>query len=216
MSEQLTGLIVDWGGVLTTGLEPSMQAWAEVEGIDVSDFTAVMGKWFGPQEAAMSAINPVHLLERGELQVTDFEQQLAHGLSQRIQREVSADGLIDRMMSHFTHAHDMTALVRRARDANIKTALLSNSWGNTYPDHLFDGMFDAIVISGEVGMRKPDPQIFRYTLDQLNLAASDCVFVDDLRHNVDAAIGLGIVGVHHVDYTQTATELSAVFDHDLF
>ena len=59
----------------------------------------------------------------------------------------------------------MTGLVRRAKSAGIRTALLSNSWGNTYPDHLFDGMFDVVVISGEVGMRKPEERIFRYTLD---------------------------------------------------
>ena len=126
-----------------------------------------------------------------------------------------SDGLLKRLFMHFTHAQDMNALVRRARSAGIATALLSNSWGNTYPEHLFDGMFDVVVISGEVGMRKPEERIFRYTLDKLGLAAEQCAFVDDLRHNVDAAISLGLVGIHHVSYDQTAMELEALFEADL-
>ena len=61
-------------------------------------------------------------------------------------------------------------------------------------------MFDAVVISGEVGMRKPEARIFEHTLELLGLPAAECVFVDDLPHNVAAAAGLGLVGVQHVSY----------------
>ena len=61
-------------------------------------------------------------------------------------------------------------------------------------------MFDAVVISGEVGMRKPEPEIFAHVLDLLGVRAEETVFVDDLRQNVEAADALGLVGVHHTTY----------------
>ena len=60
-------------------------------------------------------------------------------------------------------------------------------------------------------MRKPEPEIFAHTVALLGLTAAECVFVDDLRHNVDAAVALGFVGVHHRTYAATATELDVLF-----
>ena len=211
----LQGLILDWGGVLTSDLSASMKAWADAEDVDLEQFASVMREWLGQEGQIESWVNPVHALERGEMEVPDFEYHLAQGLTKRLGKQIDPDGLLKRLFMHFTHAQDMNALVRRARSAGIATALLSNSWGNTYPEHLFDGMFDVVVISGEVGMRKPEERIFRYTLDKLGLAAEQCAFVDDLRHNVDAAISLGLVGIHHVSYDQTAMELEALFEADL-
>jgi HAD superfamily hydrolase (TIGR01509 family) len=93
--------------------------------------------------------------------------------------------------------------------------LLSNSWGNTYPDDLWDNMFDVVVISGEVGMRKPEARIFRHTIELMGLPAETLVFVDDFPHNVSAAIAAGMVGVLHEDYDRTALELEALFGIDL-
>ncbi len=126
-------------------------------------------------------------------------------------RPISPAGLIGRLFQNFTHAPDMTALVRRAKVQGISTALLSNSWGNSYPDHLFNGMFDTVVISGEVGMRKPEERIYRHTLELIDLQPQACVFIDDLRHNVEAAVSLGMVGIHHTNYADTAAELDALF-----
>jgi putative hydrolase of the HAD superfamily len=72
-------------------------------------------------------------------------------------------------------------------------------------------MFHTIVISGEVGMRKPDREIFEHTLDLLGVPAGETVFVDDLLANVQAAVGFGLVGVHHTSYDETAAELEAIF-----
>jgi putative hydrolase of the HAD superfamily len=72
-------------------------------------------------------------------------------------------------------------------------------------------MFDAVVISGEVGMRKPEPQIFVHVLELLGVRAEETVFVDDLRPNVDAAEALGLVCVHHTSYEETAPELERLF-----
>lgn len=211
---ELNGLILDWGGVLTTDLHSSMSAWADAEGVDLVDYTAVMREWFG-QDLIETTVNPIHALERGEIEVPEFEEKLASALSRRLGRQIQAEDLLKRLFAHFGAAHDMTALVRRAKAAGIQTALLSNSWGNTYPDHLFDGMFDVVVISGEVGMRKPEPEIFQYTLAKLDLPAATCVFVDDIRVNVDSAVQLGLVGIHHQSYEQTAQELDVLFGMDL-
>lgn len=207
----LQGLVLDWGGVLTTDLHSSMSAWADAEDVDLEQFGAVMRKWLGQEGEVESWVNPVHALERGEIEVPDFEIRLAQGLTERLGKPIDPSGLLQRLFAHFTHAHDMTGLVRRAKAAGIRTALLSNSWGNTYPDHLFDGMFDVVVISGEVGMRKPEERIYAYTLDKLGLPAHECAFVDDLRHNVDAAVALGMVGIHHERYEASAAEIDALY-----
>jgi len=72
-----------------------------------------------------------------------------------------------------------------------------------------------VVISGEVGMRKPEAAIFQHTLDELGLPAGSCVFVDDHMANIRAAAALGVVGVWHQTYAQTANELEALFDRPL-
>ena len=206
-----TALIVDWGGVLTNDLQSVMNTWSFREGFSPADFAAVMTEWLG----AGVKVNPIHTLERGESAVPDFETELAAALSRRIGRPVPSAGLVDRLFSHFEHAHDMTALVRRARARGIRTALLSNSWGNAYPDHIFVVLFDTVVISGEVGMRKTDAEIFRYTSTELGVPARESVFVDDLTVNVRAASQLGYLSVHHRGYRTTADQVSALFDTDL-
>lgn len=207
----LQGLILDWGGVLTTDLRSSMRAWADEEDVDLEQFAFVMREWLGQEGEVESWVNPVHALERGEMEVPDFETRLAAGLSERLGKPIESVDLLQRLFAHFTHAHDMTGLVRRAKAAGVRTALLSNSWGNTYPEHLFDGMFDVVVISGDVGMRKPEERIFTHTLEKLGLGAQACAFVDDLRHNVDAAVSLGLVGIHHEHYDVTASEIDTLF-----
>ena len=207
----LRGLLVDWGGVLTSGLDESMGAWAESDDIDYGHFRAVMRSWLGDYQGDIAEVNPVYALERGEMQVPHFEEQLARRLATRSGRPVPVEGLLQRMFDHFVHAPDMAGLVLRAHRAGLRTALLSNSWGNEYPRTGWEEMFDVVVISGEVGMRKPDPDIFEHTVTELGLSAPECVFVDDLPSNVTAAAALGIVGVHHRSYAETAAELEALF-----
>jgi FMN phosphatase YigB (HAD superfamily) len=211
----LTGLIVDWGGVLTGDLRASVLRWAAEDGIDLEAYVAVMGDWLGEPVGLEARFNPVHALERGELAVPDFEERLAAALTARSGRPHGAAGLLGRMFAWFEHAPEMCALVRRAREAGIRTALLSNSWGNDYARDGWDDMFDVVVISGEVGLRKPEPAIFALTLDRLGLAAPECVFVDDVPRNVTAAVGLGLVGVRHETYEATAAEIDALFGRTL-
>jgi len=207
----LVGLVVDWGGVLTSDLRSAIAAWAAADGIDATAYLDVLRSLIGPSADAQASYNPVHALERGEIEVPDFEHRLAAELTARSGRPVPASGLLGRMFDGFEHAPDMAGLVRRARASGLRTALLSNSWGNDYPRQGWAQMFDVVVISGEVGMRKPDPGIFEHTLDLLGLRAQQCVFVDDLPVNVRAAAALGFVGVRHTSYESTAAELDVLF-----
>jgi len=208
---RLRALVVDWGGVLTEPLDAAIRAWADLDGVEFQHYVDVMRSWLGPHQGELARDNPVAALERGEIEVPHFEEQLAGRLSEAAGHPVSATGLLQRMFDQFEHAPAMAALVLRARRAGLRTGLLSNSWGNEYPREGWDEMFDAIVISGEVGMRKPEPEIFAHVLDLLGVRAEETVFVDDLEHNVDAALGLGIVGVHHTSYDTTAAELETLF-----
>jgi putative hydrolase of the HAD superfamily len=208
------GLLVDWGGVLTSGLNDALGRWAELDGIDFEAYYQAMVGWLDTSPAE-AELNPIHALERGEIAVPDFEHKLAALLVRRDGTNVPAEGLLERMFAHFEHQPQMSALIRRAKGHGIKTALLSNSWGNSYPRETWEGMFDDIVISGEVGLRKPEPEIFLLAAERIGLTAAECVFVDDLELNVDGARALGMTAVHHTSYEQTLAQLESVFGVDL-
>ncbi len=206
---ELRGLIVDWGGVLTAPLDEAITRWAGVEGIGLEIYAAVM------QGLVAETDSPIHALERGELGPADFEKLLAT----RFQDQglpIVADGLLTRMLDGLQAlSEDMVGLLRRARAAGLRTALLSNSWGEHYPEHLWIGAFDEVVISGRVGMRKPEPEIFLHTAQLIGLPPQECVFVDDMRSNILGAAQTGMVGVHFTSYQETVDELEILFGLNL-
>lgn len=109
----------------------------------------------------------------------------------------------------------MLDLVRSAKRAGLATALLSNAGRSEYSRRGWRRLFDAVVLSGEVGMRKPEAAIYRYTAERLGVEPAEAVFVDDLAVNVRGAVAVGMIGVHHVDYAHTLLELEAVFNLSL-
>ncbi len=211
----LSALIVDWGGVLTVGLDDAMRGWATTEQVDFADYLRAMSELLGPEGGSEAVVNPVHALERGEIEVPHFEAALAARLRTVDGRAVPARGLLDRMFADLADAPTMGEVVRRVHNAGRRTALLSNSWGNSYPRESWSGMFDAVVISGEVGMRKPEAQIYLHTAELLGVGASACVFVDDMVANVRGAVDAGMVGVHHVSLEETVAELEVLFGLEL-
>jgi putative hydrolase of the HAD superfamily len=189
-------LITDWGGVLTSPLNDAIGVWLDADRIDRVRYRSVMRAWV-EQAYDGGADNPVHGLEDGSLGTAEFERLLAAELLTVDGGPVAADGLIGRMFGAFTPVEPMYDALRAVRAAGTRTALLSNSWGNDYPRDLFAGLFDAVVISCEVGMRKPDERIFRHAVDLLGLAPGECAFIDDIEHNISAAEAIGIRGIHH-------------------
>jgi putative hydrolase of the HAD superfamily len=202
---------VDYGGVLTSPLQDAMQSWCEDDEVDAALFRRVMREWLGSSYGDEAATNPVHALERGEIAIPDFERELAKRLHTHDGRSVEPEGLLARMFSGFRHEAPMMAAVRTARGRGLKTALLSNSWGLDYPREVWEGAFDVVVISGEVGMRKPEPAIYLHTARMLGVEAQECVFVDDLPPNVRGAVDVGMVGVRHISPEQTIRELETLF-----
>jgi len=204
----MQGLIVDWGGVLTMPIHNAIGSWLKVAGVDYNHFGEVLRRWVEPLPGQSS---PVHRLERGELAVEDFEHLLSAALALE-GSTVEAPGLVGEMFADLAiYEYSMTSLVTRARAAGIRTGLLSNSWGNEYDRSDWHEMFDVVVISGEVGMRKPEPGIFELALTRIGLPAEECVFIDDMAHNIVAAELAGLVGIVHRTFDETAAELEALF-----
>jgi len=224
---ELSAVIIDWGGVLTQPIGDTVRDWIAADQIDWDTYLAVVGPWLSdaydtawapdgtPLRASPRAdalINPVHALERGECTVAEFERLLAARLVRTDGKSVPADGLLSRMLSASVPDPAMYQLIRDLRARGVRTALLSNSWGSGgYPREDFPDLFDAVVISGEVGMRKPEPRIFHHAAQLLDSVPAECVFVDDLEANVRAAVGCGMTGVHHTDPAYTQQRLTELF-----
>jgi epoxide hydrolase-like predicted phosphatase len=222
-------VVIDWGGVLTQPIADTVRDWIAADQIDWATYLAVIGPWLrdaydatglqpppSPQPTVNwldgANVNPVHALERGECTVAEFERLLAARLVRTDGKPVPADGLLSRMLSASAPVPAMYQLIRDLRGKGVRTALLSNSWGSGgYPREDFPGLFDAVVISGEVGMRKPEPRIFLHSAELLGINPAECVFVDDLEANVKAAIGCGMTGVRHTDPSLTRQRLTELF-----
>jgi putative hydrolase of the HAD superfamily len=209
VSARPRGLLIDWGGVLTQPPGNSVAAWANDEGIDYGHYQQLIASWLHSTPARQPS--PVQALERGEMEVPEFERLLARRLRRIDRRSVQSGGLLTRMFSYFVLVPEMVAMVAQLKATGVRTGLLSNSWGNTYPRAGWHDLFDVVVISGEVGMRKPEREIFVYAAEQLAVPLTECVFVDDLSPNVEAAQALGITAILHRSYADTRNELQRLF-----
>lgn len=190
-----TGLLIDWGGVLTTNLFAGFNAFCAKEGLERDTIVAT----FRTDPAAREM---VVALETGRLPEPEFELGLSSLLG------VDGSGLIDRLFAGSALEPAMIEAVAAARAARIRTGLISNSWGTRrYPRALLARLFDGIVISGEVGMRKPTPEMYTRGAELIGVPTSECVFVDDLPFNLAPAEALGMATVHHVSPEQTIAEL---------
>ena len=206
----VTGVLIDWGGVLTTSLTDSIARWIVADRIDGDHYREVMRRMIDHAYGNGDGESIVHALERGELDGAAFERDLAARLLTVDGVPPVAEGLLERMFAGFDRVEAMYDMLRDVRGHGVKTCLLSNSWSNTYPRDDWEEIFDAVVISGEVGMRKPEERIYRHALGRIGLAGEECVFIDDIEANIVAARALGISGIHHRDADTTITELESV------
>ncbi len=192
----IRGLLVDWGGVMTTNLFRSFSDFCEQEGLD----SGVLVQLFRGSEQARELLIG---FEEGRVEEARFEAELGSLLGLD-----TADGLIDRLFSGATLEPSMVDAVRAARAAGIATGLISNSWGTSrYPRELLGELFDGVVISGEVGIRKPAPRIYELGAQAITRAPEECVFIDDLPFNLPPATELGMATVHHTAADTTIPEL---------
>jgi putative hydrolase of the HAD superfamily len=205
---EFRGVITDWGGVLTTPILTTVQAWIQADDIDWDSYRAVMRTWVVEAYGPDGSRNPVHALERGECPAAEFECILAAELLRVDGGPVVAEGLLRRMFAASVPVPVMYDTIRALRGAGFGIALLSNSWGcEEYPRADFPGLFDTVVISGEVGMRKPEEAIFLHAAQTLGLPPQECVFIDDIEANVNAAVACGMAGVLHTEPAVTAAAL---------
>jgi epoxide hydrolase-like predicted phosphatase len=189
------GLLIDWGGVLTTDLFASFASFCEAEGLQA----AKVRDLFRANKAARELLVD---FECGRVDEPEFERRFAPMLG------VSDKGLVDRMFAGSAPDARMLGAVKAARDAGVKTGLISNSWGvHRYPQRLMDELFDGVVISGLVGIRKPSAEIYSMGADAIGLPPDECVYVDDLGFNLKPAKELGMATILHSNSEQTVAQL---------
>jgi epoxide hydrolase-like predicted phosphatase len=210
LSGTIRGVIFDWGGVITTPIADTVLAWLETERISRDSYTAAMRPWvrqaYGPDQSE----SPIHALERGEISDAEFEQTLAAALVDLDGGPVPSAGLLKRMFAGSQIQPEMLDLIAELRQRGLRTGLLSNSWGSrlSYPYQMIDELFDDAVISGDVGMRKPEERIFRLSAQRLGVSPAEAIFVDDVEGNIVAAKALGFGVVHHSDPVSTRAQLA--------
>ncbi|HEX6388478.1 MAG TPA: HAD family phosphatase, partial [Solirubrobacteraceae bacterium] len=194
------GLLIDWGGVMTSDLFVGFSAFCEREGLEPSALASA----FRHDPVARQALID---FECGRLDAAAFEPIIGGALG------VADHGdLVARMFADMRNDDAMQDAVAGLKRAGVRTGLLSNSWGpQTYDRRRFDELFDITVISGDEGMRKPDPAIYELAAERIGLPYDELVFVDDLPHNLAPAEELGIATVHHSSADETIRRLEELF-----
>lgn len=201
---KIKALIFDMGGVLlrTESLEPRQRLAAKL-GLSLEELYRLV---FESEEDCLVQLG----IMPPEVRWQRIGQQF--GLSDEemaaFRREMFAGDVLDLELVNYIRSkrrHYKTALLSNA-PARLET-MLHNEW------HIAD-CFDVIVISALVGMMKPDPAIYRLTLNQLQVAPQEAVFIDDMRENVEAAAALGIHAIQFTTRDVTLKELEALLRVD--
>jgi epoxide hydrolase-like predicted phosphatase len=203
----IRALISDFGGVLTTPLAAGFLAYQEEAPISLED----LGR--GMQAAAETyGEHPLHSLERGEITEQEFARRLAEQLD---------DGFdLARLRELYFELIDpngpMIDFIAEQRRRGLHTALLTNNvreweplWRAKLPE--LDDIFELVVDSAFVGMRKPEPAIYELTVERLGngLRPDECVFVDDIELNCEAARELGMTAVWFESSEQAIAQLES-------
>jgi putative hydrolase of the HAD superfamily len=192
------GLLLDFGGVLTTSLLEGIRRFCAGCGLAPDTLLDL----FRNHPAARRLLVDV---ERGAIGQPEFEAGIGGLLGVDHQR------LVERLLATVEPEPAILMAAERARAAGIRTGVLSNSWGlhpyDPYAGWRLADRFDALVISQHTGMRKPDPAIYTLAAERLGLPCDACVFVDDLPHNLEPARALGMSVIHKTSADQLLTDL---------
>lgn len=211
--DRVGAVISDFGGVLTSPLLGSFQAFQESSGIRLEELGTAMAAIAQRQGA-----NPLFELETGRLTEPEFLSALADQLSEQLGRPVALDGFGERYFAHLEPNQPMIDYMRSLRDRGYRLAICTNNvreWGPLWRRMLpVDEIFDVVVDSAFVGTRKPEPRIYELTLDRLGVAASAAVLVDDIEVNCAAARQLGIRAVQFTHSEQAIAELESLLQEE--
>jgi putative hydrolase of the HAD superfamily len=195
-------VLFDFGGVMTTSVLSAFRAFGAGLG-DPGLPLRLLGK--GERGGELLVAH-----EEGRISEQEFETGFAAILGEH-GAEVEPSGLIRRMQADLRPDPDMIGLVSSLRAEGYPVGLLSNSFGDDcYVGFDLPAMFDAVTISGEIGVRKPSRRAYRIACDHLGVSPEETVMVDDLQQNIDAAARLGMGGVVHRDAATTRVELAAL------
>ncbi|MCF2526342.1 HAD-IA family hydrolase [Yinghuangia soli] len=191
------GVIFDFFGVLTFNMVEVITAFEHREKLPAGCF---LRAWADPrgQEAFRD-------IELGRISQTEWNARFGALMG------VSADNLMGRYLHDAFPAYSVLKVARQAREHGIKTAVLSNSLGrepyDPYAGFDLHGTFDAVILSAEHGIRKPDPAIFQLALDRIGVPARECLFVDDSEDNLAAAHKIGMTPLLALDEVVAARRL---------
>jgi putative hydrolase of the HAD superfamily len=199
------GLLLDFGGVLTTNVFDSFRAFSEREGLPPD----TVKRTFREDREALALLRQ---LERGELSAEEFAPRFGARLG-----VADTEDLVTRLFAGAGPDERMLSAVRTAHSAGIRTGLISNSWGSglSYDRDLLTELFDTVVISGDVGMHKPEPSIFLLAAERIDVPPAECVFVDDLRENCAGAERVGMTAILHRGADRTLPELERMLSVEL-
>jgi putative hydrolase of the HAD superfamily len=190
-------VLLDFGGVLTTSVWDSFAAFCRSEGLDPDAIRRLFRE--DPE-----ALADLRRLEIGALSEDEFERRFGQRLG--LQRPKH---LIDSLFEGMKPVPEMTRGISALRSAGIRTAMVSNSWSvNHYDRELLGRLFDEVVISAEVGLHKPQREIYLLAAERLEVAPGACVFVDDLRENCEGAEAVGMTSIRHRTPEQTLGRLA--------
>ncbi len=201
MSERPRALICDFGGVLTSPLIEAIGAYSKRSGVTFEEIGQAMARI-----AERDGGHPLFELEKGRISEPDFMRRIEDELGKSL-------GALSSYFASLRRNEPMIDFVRDVRARGVRTALLTNNvreWGRGWRAKLpeLDELFEVVVDSSAVGMRKPEPEIYELTLKRLGgVDATACVFVDDTDVNCEAARELGMQAVLFEDTEQAIAEL---------
>ena len=205
----IRAVISDFGGVLTTPLLHSFAAYQDQTGISAAALGNAM-----QSIAERNGEHPLYELEKGKVTEEEFLRSLAEALEPELGHAPQMHGFKEIYFEALHPNEQMIELMRRIKDGGRhRMALLTNNvreWEPLWRPMLpVDEIFEFVVDSAFVGMRKPDPEIYELTVERFGdgMRAADCLFVDDVEVNVEAARALGMTAVHFVDNEQAVGEI---------
>jgi putative hydrolase of the HAD superfamily len=208
---EIEAVVSDFGGVLTTPLLTSFMAIQDEIGISPENLGKAM-RTITEEDGA----NPLYALERGEMAEVDFLTRVTDGLEPLLGHRPELHRFREVYFEALHPNPPMIELMRELKASGKRMAMLTNNvreWEPVWRPMLpVDEIFETVVDSGFVGVRKPEAPIYEMTLERLGLPAEACLFVDDLLPNCEGARAAGMSAVHFRDNEQAIAEIRALVD----